>query len=164
MEEISSITQTLQSREFGDITMTINAFVAWHPSHNLPHSTPSAPRSSRLRRSLHGTSGSPLLCSPKNILTMTTPLGDVIPLIKLQLLLEVCLSMKKINIKNAVYRHVIGIGKIAQLNSKYQNWDFSRSAHCLYVKRAPRRIVNCLIAPPRNILTYLLTYLLTYHN
>ena len=27
----------------------------------------------------------------------------------------------------------------------------------------PRRIVNCLIAPPRNILTYLLTYLLTYH-
>ena len=23
----------------------------------------------------------------------------------------------------------------------------------------PRRIVNCLIAPPRNILTYLLTYL-----
>jgi len=26
----------------------------------------------------------------------------------------------------------------------------------------PRRIVNCLIAPSRNILTYLLTYLLTY--
>ena len=25
----------------------------------------------------------------------------------------------------------------------------------------PRRIVNCLTAPPRNILTYLLTYLLT---
>jgi len=25
----------------------------------------------------------------------------------------------------------------------------------------PRRIVNCLIAPPRNILTYLLTYLLS---
>ena len=26
----------------------------------------------------------------------------------------------------------------------------------------PQRIVNCLIAPPRNILTYLLTYLLYF--
>ena len=31
-----------------------------------------------------------------------------------------------------------------------------REAHCELLNR---RIVNCLIAPPRNILTYLLTYL-----
>ena len=41
--------------------------------------------------------------------------------------------------------------------------QFRRSLEDIFIRTVrPRRIVNCLIAPPRNILTYLLTYLLTY--
>jgi len=65
-EEISSITQTLQSREFGEITMAKNAFAAGTPPpHTLPYSTPSALWSATRRI------GSPLLCSPKISLNYT---------------------------------------------------------------------------------------------
>jgi len=39
--------------------------------------------------------------------------------------------------------------------------DLPESEFCAMRPSLSRRIVNCLIAPPRNILTYLLTYLLT---
>ena len=71
-EEISSITQTLQSREFGEITMTIKCVCG--QGHPLLHPTPLdafgasilAPSTLATRRL-----GLPLLCSPKKSLNYT---------------------------------------------------------------------------------------------